>query len=262
MRDVGVSFHEASSSPGTSSFDRGSDRSDNMDDVGPASDPPMLIAATPGDSLESRLSKARVLGQLARRSLPSLLEATAIPAALFYLCLVHFGSGVAMIVVLSWSYGAVARRWLAGGRIPAILALAVLSLTVRTVLGIMSGTFVYFLQPILTTLALAAVFLGSLCFGKPIIGRLASDFCPLAPDIAQRPAIARLFTGLTVLWAGVHLLTAATTFGLLMSLPTSTFVLLKTITSLAITVGAIVLTVSWSIRTARSEDLVMARVGA
>jgi hypothetical protein len=61
---------------------------------------------------------------------------------------------------------------------------------------------------------------------------------------------------------GVHLLTAATTFGLLISLPTSTFVLLKTITSLAISVGAIVLTASLSIRTARSEDLVMTPFGA
>ena len=222
----------------------------------------MLVAATPNDAPESHISKARVLGELARRSLPSLLEATVVPAILFYVCVVHFGSGVAMLVVLSWSYGAVARRKLSGSRVPTILWLAVLGLTVRTVLGIMTGTFVYFLQPIFTTLALAVVFLGSLCFGKPIIGRLASDFCPLAPDIANRPAIVRLFTGLTVLWAGVHLLTAATTFGLLMSLPTSTFVLLKTITSLAITIGAIALTVSWSIRTAQSEGLAMARVRA
>ncbi len=233
-----------------------------MDDARPASSRSMLVAATPDDPPASRISKARVLGELARRSLPSVLEATVIPAVLFYVCLVHFGPVVAMIVVLSWSYGAVARRWLSGARIPTILALAVLGLTVRTVFGITSGTFVYFLQPILTTLALAVVFLGSLCFGKPIIGRLASDFCPLAPDVEKRPAVGRLFTGLTVLWTGVHLLTAATTFGLLMSLPTSTFVLLKTITSLAITVGAIVLTVSWSIRTAQSEDLVMARVSS
>ena len=124
----------------------------------------------------------------------------------------------------------------------------------------MSGTFIYFLQPVVTTLALAVVFLGSLLFGRPIIGRLASDFCPLSPEIANRPAILRLFWGLTLLWAGVHVLTAAATFGLLVSLPTQTFVALKSLVCLAITVVAIVLTVSWSIRTARAEDLVMARV--
>ena len=43
-----------------------------------------------------------------------------------------------------------------------------------------------------------------------------------------------------------------------MSLPTPTFVAVKSIVSLAITVTAIVATVSWSIRTARAEDLVFA----
>ena len=70
----------------------------------------------------------------------------------------------------------------------------------------------------------------------------------------------RLFTGLTVLWAGAHLLTAATTFGMLVSLPTTTFVALKSVVSFGITVAAVVLTVSWSIRTAHAEDLVFAHV--
>jgi hypothetical protein len=230
-------------------------------DVPPATNvQSMLVAATSTDEPGSYLSKPRVLAVLGRRSLPSLLEATVIPAILFYVFLVYVGPGAAMLAVLSWSYGAVVRRRLSGHRIPAILMLAVLGLTVRTIFGIMSGTFIYFLQPVVTTLALAVVFIGSLLFGRPIIGRLASDFCPLSPDIAARPAILRLFWYLTLLWAGVHVLTAAATFGLLVSLPTQTFVALKSIVCLAITIGAIVLTVSWSIRTARAEDLVMARV--
>ena len=34
----------------------------------------------------------------------------------------------------------------------------------------------------------------------------------------------KLFSGLTLMWAGVHLLSAGTTFAMLMSLPTTTFV--------------------------------------
>jgi hypothetical protein len=147
-----------------------------------------------------------------------------------------------------------------GQNIPTLLLLSVLGLTLRTIFGIVDGTLVYFLQPIFTTVVLAGVFLGSLLTTRPIIGRLAHDFCPLSPDIAQRPAILRLFMQLTVLWAGVHLLTAATTFGLLVSLPTSTFVALKTLVSLSITVGAIVFTVSASIRIARAENLVFASI--
>jgi len=77
-------------------------------------------------------------------------------------------------------------------------------------------------------------------------------------SLANRPAVLRLFSGLTLLWAGVHLLSAATSFGMLVSLPTTTFVALKTPVSLAITVSAIVCTVTWSIRTARREDLIFA----
>jgi uncharacterized membrane protein len=142
------------------------------------------------------------------------------------------------------------------------LQLAIVGLTVRTIVGIFSGTFMYFLQPVAATVALGLVFLGTLMFGRPMIARMASDFCPLSPDIAGRPAIVRLFSGLTLLWAGVHLLTAGTTFALLVSLPTETFVVLKSAVSMPITASAIVLTVWWSMRIARAEGLIFARVAA
>jgi hypothetical protein len=220
----------------------------------------MLVAASDAHrSSEHHLSRLHVLSVIGRRSLPSLLEATVLPAVLFYVCLVHIGAGVAMIAALSWSYGAVLRRLVLGHRVPAVLALAVLGLTVRTILGFMSGTFVYFLQPVMTTLALAAAFLVSIYVGRPIIARLAHDFCPLSPEIASRSSIEQLFSRLTWLWAGVHLLSAATTFVLLISVSTPTFVLLKTTLSPAITCSAIALTVSWAIQTARAENLVFAR---
>ena len=229
----------------------------------PTAELPMLVAAPDGEVAHDRaVSKSRVLTTLARRSLPSLLEATVVPALIFYVFLLRAGPGPTMVSVLVWSYGAVIRRLVGGHRIPSILMLAVLGLTVRTIVGFTSGTFMYFLQPVVGTLVLAAVFLGSVFVGRPIIGRLASDFCPLSPEIANRPAVLRLFSGLTLLWAGVHLLSAATSFGMLVSLPTTTFVALKTVVSLTITISAIVLTVSWSIRTAQREELVFARVAA
>ncbi len=224
-------------------------------------DRPMLVAAPSGDRhAASSVSKLRVLEVVGRRSLPSLIEATIIPAILFYVFFVTLGPTPAMLAVLTWSYGAVLRRLVRGHGVPGVLQLAVIGLTVRTIVGIMSGTFMYFLQPVATTVALALVFLGSLKFGRPIIARMASDFCPLSPEIACRPGVVRLFSGLTLLWAGVHLLSAATTFSLLVLLSTPTFVAVRSFVSLAITISAVVLTVSWSIRTARAENLVFARV--
>ena len=45
-----------------------------------------------------------------------------------------------------------------------------------------------------------------------------------------------------------------------MSLPTATFVALKTGACLAITLGGVLLTVTWAIRIARRENLVFAKV--
>jgi hypothetical protein len=206
------------------------------------------------------LSKLHVLKVVGRRSLPSLIEATIIPSILFYVFLVSVGPAPAMLAALTWSYGSVIRRLLTGQRIPGVLQLAVAGLTVRTIVGLLSGTFMYFLQPVATTLALSLVFLGSMWFGRPMIARMAHDFCPLDSEITDRPGVIKLFSGLTLMWAGVHLISAGTTFTMLVTLPTSTFVALKTVVSLAITISAVVFTVLWAIRTAHTENLVFAPV--
>jgi hypothetical protein len=206
-----------------------------------------------------RLSSRRILVGLGRRSLPHLLEATVVPTMLFYVLLVTIGPGAAMIGVLCWTFFAVARRLARGRAIPSILLLATVGLTVRTLVGIVSGsTFAYFVQPIATTVVLAVIFAGSVAIGRPVVARFASDFCDLAPEITDRPRVVHLFKWLTLLWAGVHIVTSAATFGMLISMPTATYVLLKTVACLSITVSAIVLTVSCSIRTARTENLVFA----
>jgi len=205
----------------------------------------------------SGFSMRSVLLAVGRRSLPHLLEATLIPAVLFYFSMMYLGTGAAMVIVLGWTYGAVFRRLAQGHRIPGVLILATIGLTVRTVVGILSGSaFMYFIQPVATTVVLAAVFLGSTLVGRPLIARLAGDFCPMDDAIGLRPPVANLFSGLTLLWAGVHLLNAAATFGLLMSLPLHTFVAIKTGASLAITFAGILFTVAWAIRVARGENLV------
>jgi hypothetical protein len=233
-----------------------------VDDRRAVKDRAMLVAAGSDDDDARRapLAKLRVLKMVGRRSLPSLIEATLIPSVLFYVFFVTVGPGAAMLAALAWSYGSVLRRVISGQRIPGVLQLALAGLTVRTIVGLLSGTFMYFLQPIATILALALVFLRSLRFGCPMIARLASDFCPVQPEIAGRPGVVRLFSGLTLMWAGVHLLSAGTTFALLVSLPATTFVAIKGVVSLAITVSAIAFTVSWSMRIARIENLILAPV--
>jgi uncharacterized membrane protein len=132
---------------------------------------------------------------------------------------------------------------------------------VRTLIALVSGsTFAYFIQPIATTVVLAFVFGGSVLIGRPVVARFASDFCHFAPEIGGRPRVVRLFRDLTLLWAGVHVVTSVGTFIMLISMPTATYVLVKTLACLTVTVTAIALTVWGSIYTARTENLVFAKV--
>ena len=224
----------------------------------------MLVSVRDAESptgAASGFSMRPVLVAVGRRSLPHLLEATLIPAVLFYFSMMYLGTGAAMIIVLGWTYGAVFRRLAQGHRIPGVLILATIGLTVRTAVGILSGSaFMYFIQPVATTVVLAGVFLGSALIGRPLIARLAGDFCPMDSAIGLRPPVAQMFSGLTLLWAGIHLLNAAATFTLLVSLPLHTFVAIKTGASLAITFVAILFTISWAMRVARSENLVFCPV--
>lgn len=196
---------------------------------------------------------------VARRGGPHLLEATFVPAVLFYCCLTWGGLALAYVVALGWMYGTVARRVVGHRRVPPILVLAVVGITVRTAMAMAGGsTFVYFVQPILGTIATACVFLLSLVAGRPLIGRLAVDFWPITPEMADNPRVISLFRGLTVLWAGINLATAATTFTLLLSLPVTTFVAAKQVSGLVITTAGIVVTVCWSHRIACREGVLMA----
>lgn len=220
----------------------------------------MLVGRADDSGSEKRaLHVPQVLAAVLRRGLPNVVEATIVPTVLFIVVVALLGPVAAMVAVLVWGYGAIGRRLILRRRVPALLMLATLGLTIRTAVGLASGsTFAYFVQPVATTVALAVVFAGSAWIGRPLIGRLAHDFVPLHPEVAGRPAITRLFIGLTLLWAGVHLLTAGITFGLLVTLPVPLFVALKTIASMSVSIAAITITILMALRTARREDLVFA----
>jgi hypothetical protein len=225
----------------------------------------MLVAPNPDGPSTGRPGLARrpALRAVARRTLPRLVEAMVIPAVLLYVFLVFANLAVAMVIVLCWTYGAVLQRTLRRAPVPGLLALAAVGLTVRTVFALCSGSsLVYFLQPIGTTTLGSALLLGSVALRRPLAGRFAADFCPLAPEVATRPAVIRLFRDLTVLWSAVQLGKAVTSFAMLVVMPTPTFVASKALSGFLLTGLGIVLTVMWSLRTAHSEGLVFARMPA
>ena len=204
------------------------------------------------------LSRAAVFGSVVRRSGPHLLEASFIPTALFYACLVMAGLGMAYAAALVWLYASVGVRLIRNRPIPPLLVLGVIGITVRTTVAVASGSsFFYFAQPVANSMVMAGVFLISIAIGRPMIEKLALEFWPLTPELLALPSVSRLLRGLTYLWAGVNLAIGATTLTLLVCLPLATYVAVKQLASLAITGTGIAITIDRSLRIARQEGYVV-----
>jgi hypothetical protein len=200
------------------------------------------------------------LRTLARHALPHLVEASLLPAALFYVMLRATGVGGALAAGLAWSYSAIGRRLLRRERVPGVLVIGALGITARTALALATkSAVVYFLQPTLTTAVVAAAFLASVPSRRPLAERLAADFCPLPDAVLRWAPMRRFFRRISLLWGAVQLANAGLTAWLLVTQPLTTFVLARAAVSVVLTAGAIALSTLWFFRSMRRHGLVLAR---
>jgi hypothetical protein len=186
----------------------------------------------------------------------SLLIAMIIPAVVFYGFFLLAGVWTAIIAALAWSYGAIAWRAVTRRRTSGLLILAAMLLTGRTAISLVAdSTWLYFLQPVISDGLVSVLFLLSLASARPMVARLAGDFYPMDHELAMRPRIRRLFCHLTILWAVLGLGKATMTLWLLQSQSLGTFVLVKSISMLAINVLAAFATIGLAALVARKEGL-------
>lgn len=130
------------------------------------------------------------------------VEATLVPAAIFWAMLHLSGLVWALVAGLAWCYLMIARRWLRGGAMPAVLLVAALLFTTRTGIALaFHSTFVYLLTPTINAFVLAAVFLGSALVGRPLTTRFARDFVGLPAHVTALVRVHRALRILCVVWA-------------------------------------------------------------
>jgi hypothetical protein len=169
------------------------------------------------------------LGAMARTALPNVIEGTLAPLGLFYAAMWAIGLWGAIAISLAWSWGAVAIRIARGRRVPGLLLIGALALTARSVVSFLADSvFLYFLQPTLGTVLLAAAFLLSAPAGRPLAETLAHDFLPMPEWFSSHPAIRRFFVRITVLWGAVQLANAGVALWLLLSQPIPVYLAAKT----------------------------------
>ncbi|MFM8303286.1 MAG: VC0807 family protein [Actinomycetota bacterium] len=186
------------------------------------------------------------LRALARHALPRVLEGAVIPTALF-LTLLHLGGqSWAIVGTFLWSTVAIGTRVARGRRVPTLLLLGLGALALRTALALAAGSsFVYFLQPTLATATAGVVILASALVGKPVVLRIARDFCPVPEDAMAHGHLRRFFLGISVVWGVTQLVNAGVTLWLLLSQSLGTFVVARTTFGSSMSAAAIGVTALW-----------------
>jgi Protein of unknown function (DUF3159) len=191
-----------------------------------------------------------------RHACPVVLEGVVAPLALFYVVLVTLGFRGALITALAWSYLALVWRLRRGERISMLLALGTILLTVRTVVSFITGSaFLYFAQPLATTVVASLVLVGSAIIGRPFTQRFAHDFCPIGPEVMARPRVQRFFIRISLLWAAVLMLDSGIVFWLLISSSLRAFVLERMAITYGLTAAAILLSITGFLAAMRGDGV-------
>ncbi len=140
--------------------------------------------------------------------------------------------------------------------VPGLLVVASVGISVRVAMYLANeSAFVYFVQPIIKTIATALLFAISVMIGKPLVARFAADFCAFGDDVGGRPAIVSLFRRLTFLWAGAQITIAAANLTLLLTVPVAVFVGTAAATAWTVMCAGVVITVADAVRTTRNDGL-------
>jgi hypothetical protein len=205
-----------------------------------------LVPPVPGDlQLPAPARLALTAGWNLAESLGLPLAAYAIGARLG-----GQGAGMAAAAGMVW-LTAIARKVLAG-RIPCLLVVSGLVLTLQAALVLATGSVLLFLlQFPLANLALCVLFARTATAGQPLVARLAAEVVALRQPSAAHPGLDRFFRGVTWLWAGIF---AASTIGLVILLavePVPVFLLFTTVVTVAGVAVGTVLSVLWFVRMLR-----------
>jgi hypothetical protein len=185
-------------------------------------------------------------GRLALRGLPQIVEASVVPPVLFWVIYQSAGKSWALLGCLLWSYTAITRRALVGRRVPSLLLVGATLVTLRTVASLLTGSIVlYFVQPVLGSVALAVTFFASVAVGRPLMIRMIEDFCPLSPEVVASGPVRSILSRLTLAWACVHLINACITGALLFTTPLGIFLILRACGIYVVTALAVVGSVLW-----------------
>jgi hypothetical protein len=145
-----------------------------------------------------------------------LLEAVVVPTVLLAILLHVIGTTRSILVAVGWCVLAIVFRWYVDRRLPGTLLLGSAALAVKAAIALASGSIlIYLLQPVLGSVVMALLFLGSAAFGRPITLRLARDFVQVPAHILDKRGVRRMFTEVALIWGFSRIIDVALNLGFL-----------------------------------------------
>lgn len=191
-----------------------------------------------------------------------LLEFTLVPLALFWVLFTQVGFDGGVIAALGWSAVAIGRRLVLRQKLPTILLITTALLVARTAVGLWTGSaFLYFLQPTVQNFAFALMLLVTIGLDRPLLAKLADDFCALPEALSGHPGIKRFFKRVSLLWAVVFLVNGATTLLVLATQTVGNYLVVSTAGSYTMVAIGIALSLWWFHRSLAGQGIRL-RVGA
>jgi hypothetical protein len=129
-------------------------------------------------------------------------------------------------------------------------------LVARTVIGFATGSvFFYFLQPTLQNFLYAFALVASVPLRRPLLARLADDFCAFPTALTERPRVQRFFRRVSLLWAMVFLTNGVTTLWALARASLGDFLVVTTAGSYTLVAVAAGASLLWFRRELRGEGI-------
>ncbi|MGI9000917.1 MAG: VC0807 family protein [Pseudonocardia sp.] len=185
-----------------------------------------------------------------------LLEVALVPLGLFWLLVSLTNLTGGLFAALGWGVAALGWRVLTRTPIPAILLVTTGLLAARTVVGYTTGSaFLYFLQPTLQNFLFAFVLLVTVPLRRPIIARLADDFCAFPISLTDNPRVTRFFRRVSLLWAVVFLANGVGTLWVLARATLGDFLVVTTVGSYTLVAVAAGASLWWFRRELRGEGI-------
>jgi len=180
---------------------------------------------------------------IVRQVLTRTILVSLLPMAVFYTTLSMYGVRAAALVTASLYYVGLLSRVIRRKPVLAAALLAAGLLALRTIIVFITGSaFIYFLQPVAGTVAVATAFAATALAGRPVLERLAHEFCPIAPELSDHLRSAKFFSWLSLVWTLTYGVNAVGTVWLLTNSSLHGFIMVKAFLGPLLTLTAALIT--------------------